>query len=91
MTVLAVDDLSRSFGGIHAVDGVTFDVEQAEIVGIIGPNGSGKSTLFNLLTGALKPDAGTITLFDREHHPARRLPDSPCRPRAAPSRSRRCS
>ena len=65
MTVLAVDELSRSFGGIHAVDGVTFDVEQAEIVGIIGPNGSGKSTLFNLLTGALKPDAGTITLFDR--------------------------
>ncbi len=40
-------------------------VEQAEIVGIIGPNGSGKSTLFNLLTGALKPDKGTISLFDK--------------------------
>ena len=66
MTVLAVDDLYRSFGGIHAVDGVTFDVDQAEIVGIIGPNGSGKSTLFNLLTGALKPDAGTISLFGRD-------------------------
>ncbi len=65
MTVLAVDDLFRSFGGIRAVDGVTFAVEQAEIVGIIGPNGSGKSTLFNLLTGALKPDKGTITLFDK--------------------------
>jgi branched-chain amino acid transport system ATP-binding protein len=65
MTVLAVDDLHRSFGGIRAVDGVTFDVEKAEIVGIIGPNGSGKSTLFNLLTGALKPDKGTISLFDK--------------------------
>jgi branched-chain amino acid transport system ATP-binding protein len=63
VTVLAVDDLHRSFGGIRAVDGVTFGVEQAEIVGIIGPNGSGKSTLFNLLTGALKPDAGSISLF----------------------------
>ena len=66
MTVLAVDDLFRSFGGIRAVDGVTFAVEPAEIVGIIGPNGSGKSTLFNLLTGALKPDAGTIALFGRD-------------------------
>ena len=66
MTVLAVDDLFRSFGGIRAVNGVTFDVAQAEIVGIIGPNGSGKSTLFNLLTGALKPDAGTISLFGKD-------------------------
>ena len=61
MTVLAVDDLFRSFGGIRAVDGVTFDVEKAEIVGIIGPNGSGKSTLFNLLTGALKPTVNKPT------------------------------
>ena len=58
MTVLAVTDIARSFGGIRAVDGVSFSVEQAEIVGIIGPNGSGKSTLFNLLTGTLKPSAG---------------------------------
>lgn len=65
MTVLTVDDLFRSFGGIRAVDGVTFGVEQAEIVGIIGPNGSGKSTLFNLLTGALKPDKGAISLFGK--------------------------
>jgi branched-chain amino acid transport system ATP-binding protein len=66
MTVLAVDDIAKSFGGIHAVAGVTFGVEAAEIVGIIGPNGSGKSTLFNLLTGTFKPDAGRITLFDRD-------------------------
>ena len=66
MTVLAVTDIARFFGGIRAVDGVSFGVEQAEIVGIIGPNGSGKSTLFNLLTGTLKPNAGSITLFDRD-------------------------
>ena len=65
MPVLEVRDLARSFGGIHAVAGVSFEVDAAEIVGIIGPNGSGKSTLFNLLTGALKPNAGAITLFDR--------------------------
>ena len=90
MTVLAVDDLFRSFGGIRAVDGVSFAVEQAEIVGIIGPNGSGKSTLFNLLTGALKPDKGTITLFDKNitRLVLTRLPGPAS---AAPSRSRRCS
>lgn len=65
MTVLQVNELFRAFGGIRAVDGVTFAVEQSEIVGIIGPNGSGKSTLFNLLTGAVKPDKGTVTLFDK--------------------------
>ena len=66
MTVLSVKDIARNFGGIRAVDGVSFAVQQAEIVGIIGPNGSGKSTLFNLLTGTLKPTAGTIALFDRD-------------------------
>ncbi|ART68300.1 ABC transporter ATP-binding protein [Mycobacterium dioxanotrophicus] len=65
MSVLQVNDLFRAFGGIRAVDGVTFEVEQAEIVGIIGPNGSGKSTLFNLLTGTIKPDSGTVTLFNQ--------------------------
>lgn len=65
MSILQVSELFRAFGGIRAVDGVTFEVAQAEIVGIIGPNGSGKSTLFNLLTGAIKPDSGTVTLFDK--------------------------
>jgi branched-chain amino acid transport system ATP-binding protein len=65
MSVLQVNDLFRAFGGIRAVDGVTFEVEQAEIVGIIGPNGSGKGTLFNLLTGTIKPDSGTVTLFNQ--------------------------
>ncbi|HET7413785.1 MAG TPA: ABC transporter ATP-binding protein [Pararhizobium sp.] len=62
MNALEVSDLRRSFGGIRAVAGVSFNVAQAEIVGIIGPNGSGKSTLFNLLAGVYTPSGGTITL-----------------------------
>jgi len=65
-SVLEVKELGRSFGGISAVDGVTFSVDQAEIVGIIGPNGSGKSTLFNLLTGVHKADRGHVMLFGQD-------------------------
>ena len=56
--VLEVRDLKKAFGGIHAVDGVSFDVNEGEILGIIGPNGSGKSTLFNCILGQLRPTAG---------------------------------
>jgi len=62
VSVLEVNDLHRSFGGIHAVDGVSFTLEEAEILGVIGPNGSGKSTLFNLLTGVVAPSSGDIRL-----------------------------
>jgi branched-chain amino acid transport system ATP-binding protein len=64
-TVLAVRDLRKSFGGIVAVDGVSFDVEEKEILGIIGPNGSGKSTLFNCILGQLQPSAGDVRLDGR--------------------------
>jgi branched-chain amino acid transport system ATP-binding protein len=63
--VLAVRDLKKSFGGIVAVDGVSFDVHDGEILGIIGPNGSGKSTLFNCLLGQLRPSAGDVHLDGR--------------------------
>jgi branched-chain amino acid transport system ATP-binding protein len=66
MSVLAVHDLRRDFGGIQAVAGVSFTVERQEIVGIIGPNGSGKSTVFNLVTGLHPPTAGTIHLLGRD-------------------------
>jgi branched-chain amino acid transport system ATP-binding protein len=66
MSVLEVDDLRRSFGGIQAVGGVTFDVQPQEVVGIIGPNGSGKSTLFNLVTGLYRPDGGAVRLLGRD-------------------------
>ncbi|GAA2181240.1 ATP-binding cassette domain-containing protein [Brooklawnia cerclae] len=59
--VLSVRDLHKSFDGVHAVDGLSFDVAEGEVVSIIGPNGSGKSTTINLLSGLLNPDSGTIS------------------------------
>lgn len=61
-TVLSVRDISKSFGGIHAVRGVSFEVSKGEILGLIGPNGSGKSTLFNCVLGQLKPDRGEVSI-----------------------------
>jgi ABC-type branched-subunit amino acid transport system ATPase component/ABC-type branched-subunit amino acid transport system permease subunit len=58
--VLAVSDLSRSFGGVQAVDGVSFEVQRGEILGLIGPNGAGKTTLFELISGFTKADSGTV-------------------------------
>lgn len=59
--LLAVHGLTRRFGGLVAVDGVELGVLPGEIVGLLGPNGSGKTTVLNLISGALKPDSGTIT------------------------------
>ncbi|MGI9520646.1 MAG: ABC transporter ATP-binding protein [Hyphomicrobiaceae bacterium] len=61
-SILEVQGLTKSFGGIHAVATVTFDVALGEILALIGPNGAGKSTCFNMLMGQLRPDAGTIRL-----------------------------
>ncbi|MGB7543840.1 MAG: ABC transporter ATP-binding protein [Burkholderiales bacterium] len=58
--VLEVRDLKKSFGGISAVGGVSFEVRAGEILGIIGPNGSGKSTLFNCILGQLRPTSGEV-------------------------------
>ena len=57
---LEIRDLHRAFGGLHAVDGVSFSVREGAIKAIIGPNGAGKTTLFNLIAGSLQPDSGTI-------------------------------
>lgn len=62
-TILSVDGLTKRFGGLVAVNSVSFDVKRGEILGLIGPNGAGKSTLFNLLSGVLKSDEGR-TLFN---------------------------
>jgi branched-chain amino acid transport system ATP-binding protein len=61
MPFLKVEGLCKSFGGLKAVNNVTFDVAEGEIIGLIGPNGSGKTTTLNLLTGFLKPDSGIVT------------------------------
>jgi len=64
--ILRLDNLTRSFGSLKAVDDVELAVAQGEALGIIGPNGAGKSTLFNLITGLLKPDAGSIWFDGRD-------------------------
>jgi branched-chain amino acid transport system ATP-binding protein len=58
--ILEVINVTKRFGGLTAVDNVSFKVEPTEVLGIIGPNGSGKTTLFNLMTGFLRPDKGSI-------------------------------
>jgi branched-chain amino acid transport system ATP-binding protein len=65
-TVLEVSNISKHFGGIAAVNGVSFEVREREILGIIGPNGSGKSTLFNCILGQLRPSEGEVKLDGKD-------------------------
>ena len=58
--LLAVNDVAISFGGLRAVDGATFDVREGSITALIGPNGAGKTTLFNIVSGFLAPDQGSV-------------------------------
>lgn len=63
MSLLQVSGITKAFGGVHAVSGVSLEVHAGEVVALIGPNGAGKSTCFNMVNGQLRPDAGTI-VFD---------------------------
>jgi len=62
MAILEVIGLSKNFGGLTAVNKVSFSVEKGKVMGIVGPNGSGKTTAFNLVTGFIKPDSGRVVL-----------------------------
>jgi branched-chain amino acid transport system ATP-binding protein len=62
MTVLEVDGLTKAFGGVHAVDRVSFSVSAGELLALVGPNGAGKTTCFNMLNGQIRPDAGEVRL-----------------------------
>ncbi len=64
--VLQAEGLAKAFGGVKAVDGVSFKVEAGRLLALIGPNGAGKTTCFNMLNGQLKPDAGRVTLGGRD-------------------------
>jgi len=66
MSILAVRELSKAFGGVQAVNRVSFAVAPGELLAMIGPNGAGKTTCFNLINGQLRPDAGRILLDGRE-------------------------
>jgi ABC-type branched-subunit amino acid transport system ATPase component len=74
-SVLQIRGLSRRFGGLTAVDGLDVEVNQGEIVSLVGPNGAGKTTVFNLISGVLRPTAGSIRLHGRElvGEPAHRI------------------
>ena len=64
-TELKLNNVSKDFGGVRAVNGVSFSIEGAELVGLIGPNGAGKTTLTNMMSGALAPNTGTIHLNNK--------------------------
>jgi len=66
MAILALSNVSRRFGALTVADAVSFELGEGEALGIIGPNGAGKSTLFNLITGNISADAGTIVFDGRE-------------------------
>jgi len=66
MAILTLTNVSKSFGALKVADAISFDLMPGEALGIIGPNGAGKSTLFNLITGNLRPDQGTIVLEGRD-------------------------
>ena len=66
MSLLSLQNLLKTFGGLVAVAGVSFEVEENSIVGLIGPNGAGKTTVFNIITGNYRPDSGDV-IFDRQY------------------------
>ncbi len=66
MSLLQVTGLHKAFGGVRAVDDVSFSLEKGELLALIGPNGAGKSTTFNLVGGQLAPDSGSVRLAGRE-------------------------
>ena len=89
-SLLAVADVSVHFGGIVALDGVSFDIAAGQVAGLIGPNGAGKTTLFNCLSRLYRYNRGAIVFDGR---PLLSIPGtaSPLRASAAPSRTWRCS
>jgi branched-chain amino acid transport system ATP-binding protein len=66
MNILQVAGVSKLFGGLRALDSITFDMPEGQVLGIIGPNGAGKTTLFNVINGVHKPDAGRIIFHNQD-------------------------
>lgn len=74
MKVLKLQDIVMQFGGLKAINNLSFEIELGSIHGLIGPNGSGKTTTFNVISGALKPTAGKV-FFDAGHNRKTNLSD----------------
>jgi len=74
-TVLEVHELSKSFGGVQAVQNLSFDLSEGQLLAMIGPNGAGKSTCFNLINGQLRPDHGRVVIMGKKinRYPPRRV------------------
>jgi ABC-2 type transport system ATP-binding protein len=68
-STIVVGDLRKSYGDVHAVDGVSFEVESGEFFGILGPNGAGKTTTLEIIEGLRKPDSGRVTVFGERPWP----------------------
>ena len=64
--VMRVENLQKHFGGLHVTNNVSFSLREGEILGLIGPNGAGKTTVFNMLSGFLQPDSGSVSVLDRD-------------------------
>ena len=90
MTALSITNLCKQFGGLRVTANVNLAVAPGERRLIIGPNGAGKTTLFNLITGEIAPDSGSIRLFERTS-PGFRCTAAPISAWRAPIRSSRCS
>ena len=65
-SILRVENLTKNFGGVTALNNVSFELKKGEILGLMGPNGSGKTTLINCITGFLKPESGKVYFKDRD-------------------------
>src|SRR5260370_17696365 len=64
--LLGTEGVRKAYGGVHALDSCTVEIDEGSIAGLIGPNGSGKTTLFNVITGYAKADAGQVYLADKK-------------------------
>jgi ABC-2 type transport system ATP-binding protein len=68
-STIAVKEIRKTYGNVHAVDGISFEVESGEFFGILGPNGAGKTTTLEIIEGLRKPDSGEVRVFDRSPWP----------------------